>query len=298
MEILIFGGSGFVGQHLAKYLEQAGYEVWVPTRTNNTLRYGKGILYKADQVQSLLEERNKEYAIINLAGETIDSRWTQKRKKQIIDSRELVTRGIADAICNVKHKPKLLLNASAVGYYGYSDVALYTEESNNGSGFLAEVTRRWEAAANVAQNDTRVVIARMGIVLGREGGPLPRMVMPYRFFVGGKVGTGKQWVSWIHIEDLCSSFHYLIEEEKVSGAVNITAPEPVQMNEFGRAIGAALHRPHWFPVPSFAMRFMMGDMSEIVLQGHRVIPNKLLNSGYTFKFTTITSALQALLKSP
>ncbi|WP_200760300.1 TIGR01777 family oxidoreductase [Effusibacillus dendaii] len=297
MDILIFGGSGFVGQHLAKYLEKMGYQVWVASRRQQEVRYGKNVVYTLGQILPLLENREQEYGVINLAGQSINSgSWTAARKKEILESRIHVTQGITEAIMQVNRKPQVLINASAIGFYGYSDEKTFTEEDAKGTGFLAEVTQQWEETAKRAKSHTRVVLARLGVVLGRDGGALPRMATPYSFYLGGRVGTGKQWMSWVHIDDVCGIFHHCIGRDTIEGPVNVTAPVPERMDRFGKAIGDVLHKPHWIPVPSFALQLLLGEMSEIVLQGQRVLPEKMLGSGYSFQYGTVSSALQDLLK--
>lgn len=297
LDIIIFGGSGFVGQHLAKYLEDRGYQVWIASRKEQEVSYGQNLVYAPEQVLSLFENRQHEYAVINLAGQSINSgRWTAKRKRQILHSRVNLTQHIVEAINKVNRKPQSLINASAIGFYGYSDEESFTEDNKEGEGFLAEVTQQWEAAANQAISDTRVVLARLGVVLGKDGGALPRMKMPYSLYIGGKVGTGNQWLSWVHIEDVCGILHYCLEQNTISGPVNVTSPTPERMNAFGQAIGHVMNKPHWIPVPSFMLKIMLGEMSEIILQGHRVLPEKILNKGYLFKYPTLPLAMKDLLK--
>lgn len=297
MDIIIFGGSGFVGQHLAKYLENKGHQVWIASRKEQQVRFGKNVMYTPEQILSLFENMNNEYSVINLAGQSINSgRWTAERKREILQSRVNLTQYIVKAIVKVNRKPLSLINASAIGFYGYSDEVSYTEQDKKGKGFLADVTQQWEETANQAKDDTRVVLARLGVVLGRDGGALPRMILPYTFFVGGKVGTGKQWLSWVHIEDVCRILHFCIEQDTISGPVNVTSPAPERMDRFGQVLGHVMQKPHWIPVPSFMLKLLLGEMSEIVLQGHPVLPEKMLSNGYSYKHPTLSSALKDLLK--
>ncbi|MEW9671703.1 TIGR01777 family oxidoreductase [Ammoniphilus sp. 3BR4] len=297
MDIIIFGGSGFVGQHLAKYLENKGHQVWIASRKEQQVRFGKNVMYTPEQILSLFENMNNEYSVINLAGQSINSgRWTAERKREILQSRVNLTQYIVKAIIEVNRKPLSLINASAIGFYGYSDEVSFTEQDKKGKGFLADVTQQWEETANQAKDDTRVVLARLGVVLGRDGGALPRMILPYTFFVGGKVGTGNQWLSWVHIEDVCRILHFCIEQDTISGPVNVTSPAPERMDRFGQVLGHVMQKPHWIPVPSFMLRLLLGEMSEIVLQGHPVLPEKMLSNGYSYKHPTLSSALKDLLK--
>lgn len=296
MKVLIFGGSGFVGQQLAKRLLRSDYHVLIPSRNQQQLPYGEVLPYSIEQIGAVLAACKENYAIINLAGESINSgRWTPQRKQLILESRIRLTNAITEAIAKTPQKPNVLINASAVGFYGYSETQTFDEASGAGDGFLAEVTKEWEKAAFQATPFTRVVTARFGVVLGREGGALPRMVLPYRFLAGGRVGSGQQWVSWIHIDDVVGLLAHCLQDETVSGAVNVTAPHPVTMDHFGRIIGSVLNRPHWIPAPSFALQLLLGEMSEIVLQGQKVIPQVARDHGYSFEFPTVEKALADLL---
>ncbi|GIM48371.1 hypothetical protein DNHGIG_39200 [Collibacillus ludicampi] len=192
-------------------------------------------------------------------------------------------------------KPSVFVNASAIGYYGSSRSATYTEEAEAGEGFLATVTREWENAAKRASDVTRVVLARLGVVLGRDGGAFPRMIAPYHFFLGGRVGDGTQWISWIHIDDVACVLERCIADERIDGPMNLTAPQPVRMDEFGRMIAKTMRRPHWLPVPESLLRLLLGEMSEIVLKGQKVLPEKLRALGYTFQHDSLEKAIRDLL---
>lgn len=297
MQVLIFGGSGFVGQHLARRLHEAGYEVLVPSRSSRPLEYGQVFPYETDQVGKLFATLKDRYAIINLAGESINSgRWTKKRKESILQSRINLTRALSQSIASIDRKPSVFINASAIGYYGYSQDRVFTETDESGDGFLAEVTRQWEKAASQASPYTRVVTARLGVVLGRNGGALPRMVLPYYFFIGGRVGDGRQWLSWVHIDDVTGILEHCLRDENVNGPVNVTASHPVTMDQFGRTVALVLHRPHWLPVPSAALQLMLGEMSEIVLQGQHVLPQVMTSHGYRFTYSSVEAALRQLLE--
>lgn len=297
MNILIFGGSGFVGQHLARILQNSGHRVLIASRHGQPVSTGTVVSYTMDGLPALLETLGDDYAIVNLAGESINSgRWSAARKERIMTSRVTLTQGIAKAIAQANKKPSVLINASAVGYYGYSETTVYTENFPPGSGFLSEVTNVWESAATLAEGYTRVVRIRLGVVLGRDGGALGRMVMPYRLFAGGRVGTGKQWLSWIHVLDVARLILHCIRTDTISGPVNATSPKPVTMNQFGRSVAIVLGRPHWLPVPAFALKLLLGEMSEIILKGQHVIPQEALENGFSFQFAEIDDALQDLLR--
>lgn len=235
-------------------------------------------------------------AVVNLSGESIGNRrWTNAVKQEIMDSRINATRTLVQAINNGTLKPKVLLNASAVGYYGPRGDEKITEEDAHGQDFLAQVCRNWEQEAYQVQNScTRVVTLRIGVVLGKEGA-LARMVLPYRFYVGGPLGKGTQWMSWIHILDLINMMKFILEHEDVKGPVNGTAPNPVTMKDFAKLIGQVLHKPSWFPVPEILLKIALGQMSEMLLHGQRAIPAKILKAGFTFKYPELRAALEDLL---
>lgn len=300
MNVIIFGGSGFVGQHTAKVLVEQGYNVLIATRQAQTsMKYGQALVYEHKQLDDLFRAQTTPYAIVNLAGESINSgRWTDSRRQDILDSRVHLTRLIATAIENAAAPPVAFISASAVGYYGYSLTSEFTEASPSGQGFLAEVTRRWEAEAIKARSLTRVVLMRLGMVLGHEAGALPRMRLPYRFFLGGPIGSGKQWISWIHVEDVAHAILACLEDTQYQGAINFVSPFPVIMQQFGTTLGEVMHRPHWLPVPALAVQVALGQMSEIVLEGQKVIPLRLQQAGYSFRYPGLSEALFSLLHSP
>jgi uncharacterized protein len=297
LNVILFGGTGFIGQAISQYFIAQGFGVFIPSRRVKPVKYGKVIPCDLSKVKELLETETEDYFVINLAGESINSgRWTRDRKQRILGSRVQTTRAIVESITACQRKPKLFISASAVGYYGYSETSTFVEKDLAGDGFLAEVTKKWEDEANKAKGQTRVILSRFGLVLGETGGALPQMALPYKFFIGGKVGSGKQWVSWIHVQDIARIFHYCLEHEEIKGAVNFTTPTPIPMHEFGQTLARVLHRPYWLPVPSFALKLLFGEMSEIILQGQKVIPEKVVQSGYTFQYPTIESALMQLMR--
>jgi uncharacterized protein (TIGR01777 family) len=235
--------------------------------------------------------------IVNLAGESIAARrWSTAQKERISASRIESTRAIADAIEMMGSKPKVLINASGVGYYGDVKTGDVTEDSPGGNDFFAELCRRWEAEAQRAREfGVRVVNLRTGVVLHSSGGALTRFLLPFKLFVGGPLGNGYQWLSWIHREDALRAILFALENPSLTGPLNITAPEPVTMREFCRSLGKALRRPSWIPVPEFALRIALGEMADVVLKGQRAIPKKLLDAGFTFQFPRIDDALLDLL---
>lgn len=297
MKIAITGGTGLVGSALSSELVRNGHEVIILTRKSNEQnshnpRYVQW-LNPADKPENELEGID---AIVNLAGATINDRWTDEYKQKIIDSRIKATTEVNRIIKALKNKPPVLINASAVGYYGTSLTDVFNEQSEPGNDFLADTVRRWEAAANQAKElGTRVVLCRFGVILDKNGGALPKMIMPYKFFAGGKVGSGAQWLSWIHIDDVIQGIIFAIEHAQLNGPVNFVSPTPVTMNHFGKILSKVLGRPHWLPVPSFALKIALGDMSMLVLEGQNVMPAKLQNAGFSYKFPETEKALKEIL---
>lgn len=298
MDVLIFGGSGLIGQALAQQLTLSGDRPWVFSRSGRPVPLGNVVSYSINTLRQDIEALplERDYAIVNLAGESISSgRWTERRKQAIRNSRVFLTQALAEVIGQLESPPSVFVSGSAVGYYGSSTSRTFTESSPSGVGFLPEVTRAWEQAARDAEPYTRVVLLRTGVVLSQKGGALTQMILPYKLFAGGRVGSGEQWVSWIHIADMVGIITYCLNNPGISGVVNATAPSPVVMDEFGKTIGTAMKRPHWFPVPSALMRVLFGEMSEILLEGQRVLPNAIVQGGYEFQFPNVAEALADLL---
>lgn len=296
MKIVIAGGSGFIGQKLTTALRQEGHELIILSRKEKNSK---------SYVQWLREgaypEKEIGYAdvFINLAGVSInEGRWTDKHQAQIYESRMTATDELLRIISVLPKKPAILVNASAIGLYPASENAIYTEQSGDiADDFLAKTVHDWEQkAATVESEGIRAVFMRFGVVLGKEGGALPLMALPYKLFVGGTVGSGKQWMSWVHIEDLIRAIVFVINTQSINGPVNVTAPFPKRMNYFGQTIGKVLNRPHWLPMPSFAMQLLLGNKSALVLKGQHVIPKVLQESRFTFTYPTLEAALQNLLK--
>jgi len=294
MKVAITGGSGFVGQALTKLLLERGHDVFILTRSEKASSEDVQMVYWLGDGAEPEHYVDGMDAWINLAGTSInDGRWTEVQKQKIYDSRMKATDEVLRILGKVTKKPSVLVNSSAIGIYPPSEHATYNEQSPaRGSDFLAKTVEDWEKkASSVEQFGTRVVVGRFGIVLGKENGALPLMALPYRLGVGGQVGSGKQWVSWVHETDVARAILYAIEHEDFKGPFNLTSPNPIQMNEFGEILGAVLHRPHWVPVPSFALKFALGDKSQLVLEGQRVMPEKLLTHGFKFTFPYLKEAL-------
>jgi uncharacterized protein len=293
MKIAISGGSGFIGTHLINYLLEKQYEVILITRAKKTIQQ-KVVCVTWNELDQDSQRLEKLDAWINLAGETINQRWTSAAKSRIMDSRIRIIQHMAELLEKLQDKPKVIINSSAVGIYGTSDTETFTENSmTRSTDFLSEVVVQWEKATELFKG-IRVVRLRTGLVLGLNGGPLPSMIMPYRFGVGGRVGKGTQWVSWIHIQDVVRLIEFCITTDQLSGTVNATSPNPVTMEQFGRTIAKVWHRTHLFPVPSFVLKLLFGEMSVLVLEGQRVLPQVLIKHDYVFQYKELEAALRQL----
>jgi len=297
MNILITGGRGFIGTALTEVLLKEGHNVVITTRRGDNLWYeDRGILRWLPPALIPSDIISRIDAVINLAGEPIASgRWTRKKKEMILHSRVDTTRALVQSIRNAANPPRVMLSASAIGYYGPHGDEDVTEETPAGNDFLAQVCRAWEdEAVKAEESGTRVVILRIGLVLATHGGLLTRMITPFKLFVGGRIGDGRQWFSWIHLDDVIGIIKYTIEQEGIRGPVNLTAPVPVRNAEFSYALGRALHRPSWFILPGFIVRLILGEFGGVILTGQRVIPHRVLKAGYRFIYPEVDLALKAL----
>lgn len=297
MKCVISGGTGFIGRRIVDRLLHNGHYVGVWSR--------KPGLEKRNAVQSFFwdplqgeppeESLNKMDAVIHLAGEQVAQRWNPEVKRRIRDSRVLGTRRLVDAIGRVQHKPTVLVCASAIGYYGDRGDEVLTESSGPGSGFLADVCRAWEEeAGRAADFGLRVVKLRVGFVLGKDGGALAQMAPAFRAFVGGRLGSGRQWMPWIHAADLAEMFVYATENG-VSGVWNACSPNPVTNAAFTKELGSVLGRPTLFPVPPFALKLAFGEVGQHMLDSARVVPEAALKAGYRFRYPELGPALKNLL---
>ncbi len=299
MPIVIAGGSGFLGQALARGLAQDGHEVVILTRRPRGPgpRPSRAVSWTPDgSVGPWASIISGAEALINLAGESIAARrWTTAQKQRIRDSRLLATRSLTGAIERASTPPAVFISGSATGYYGPVDDQIVTEEHPPGTDFLARVAVDWEAAAMGAQARTRVVCVRTGIVLARDGGALPKMLPPFYVGAGGPVGSGRQYWPWIHQQDWTDLVRFAIRHPAVTGPLNATAPAPVTNAEFARALGHALRRPAFLPVPASALKILLGEMAEaLLLSGQRAVPAKAERHGYTFTFKHLDDALRSL----
>jgi uncharacterized protein (TIGR01777 family) len=288
VKIIVSGGSGFVGKPLVQRLLKRGDEVLILSRDPAKVSAGRSIPWSA------VDEAGSADVVINLAGENVGSgRWTAERKRRILESRLGATSALVEAMRRAPSKPRTFISASAVGFYGVHGDETLDETSPNGAGFLAEVTRRWEEIAQSADGIARVTIFRFGVVLARGGGALQKMLLPFRLGIGGPIGSGHQWMSWVDREDVLRAMEWAIDRPEVRGTYNITAPEPVRNRDFARALGRVLHRPSFMPVPGFLLRLMFGDMAdEALLGGQRVIPARATREGFTFAYPTLDSSLR------
>lgn len=299
MKIVIAGGSGFLGQPLAHSLLSRGHEVVVLTRGRS--RTDSGITYVTWNPDKELGAWHSTIdgadAVVNLAGAGIaDQRWSASRKQVLRGSRVDATRALVAAMRSASVRPKVFLTGSAIGFYGPQpeDGPVLDESAPPGSDFLSTLAVDWEAEAHAASAlGCRVIIIRTGVVLAREGGALQKLIPPFRFFVGGPIGSGRQVMSWIHRTDWVELVVWLLRHEQAAGVYNATAPEPATNAEFSRALGAALGRPSWLPVPGFALKLIVGEMAgPALLAGQRVVPHRTLDAGFTFQFPEITAAMR------
>jgi hypothetical protein len=299
MKVFMTGGTGFVGTYLSRELAQAGHAITIlsrraqpPAATRAGISLVTGDPTQEGPWMAAVPEHDW---IINLAGASIFSRWTEARKQEIMESRERTTRNLVAALAKGDRR-QLFCSTSAVGIYGARGDEELTEDSPTEAGFLGEVTRTWEAEALKAQDlGVRVVVTRFGVVLGRDGGALSQMTPLFKKFLGGPIGSGVQYFSWIHQADLARAFRFIQENPQISGPVNLTAPNPVRNRELARALGRVLHRPSFMPTPEFMLRLVLGEFADTLLTGQKVLPQRLLDAGFTFKFPTIETALADLL---
>lgn len=303
MRILITGGTGTIGDRLVDHLIQHGHALTIVSRQPYKPAHlpAKLTFVRWDGRTAAGWSRHlaEADAVVHLAAANLaDAPWTDERKKIIRASRVDSGRAVVEAFEAADRKPGVLVQASAVGYYGtHDDERVLTEESEPGSDFLADVCREWEASTGpVERLGVRRVIIRTGVMFDPQGGAFPRLMMPFRFFVGGPVGSGSQWMSWIHHQDTVSAIRFLIENEAARGPFNLTAPGPVRNREFARALGRQLKRPSFMPAPAFVLERLYGEMATVVLEGQRVMPKRLQELGYPFMFPDLDAALLSLVK--
>ncbi|MBE9116205.1 TIGR01777 family protein [Lusitaniella coriacea LEGE 07157] len=305
MKVVVTGATGFVGSRLVEKLQANGDRVLVLTRNpQKAQKVFPPAAFPQVEIASYspTESGNWQSAIagydgvVHLAGHPIaEDRWTPEVKEKILKSRQLGTQKIVEAIAQANPKPQVLVNASAVGYYGTSETATFDETSSPGNDFLAEVCQTWEAKAQkVKDSGVRLVILRFGIVLG-DGGALAKMLPPFKLFAGGPLGSGRQWFSWIHREDLVDLILEALKNPSMAGIFNGTAPNPVRVTQLCETLGEVLNRPSWLPVPSFALELLLGDGAKVVLEGQNVLPKATQATGFKYQYPTLKSALKEIV---
>jgi uncharacterized protein (TIGR01777 family) len=300
MKILITGGTGFVGTQLSSRLIQDGNEITILTRSLKSAKgaspgisYLEGDPTKKGPWQEAIKNHD---GIINLAGASIFSKWTDEHKKAIRESRVNTTRNIVEGIPSHPSKKMTFLSTSAVGYYGFSGDEELVEDSPPGNDFLARIAAEWEGEALKAkEKGVRVVMTRFGIVLGEKGGALGQMIPLFKKYIGGPIGSGKQWFSWVHIKDLAEAFVFLTRHPEISGPVNVCSPNPVRNKDLAKALGKTLHKPSFMPAPGFMVKLVLGEFGSVILEGQRVIPRRLLENGFVFQYPDIEKALQSII---
>lgn len=302
MRVAITGGSGLIGRALSASLARDHHEVIILSRHPEqvvglpaVVRAERWNPHIAEECRHLVEEAD---AVVNLAGENIAARrWTVDRKKQIRDSRLNAGRAMLQALESATRRPRVVVQASAVGYYGLCGDEELNEESPPGKDFLAQLAIDWEVStAQIERLGVRRAIIRTGVVLSPEGGAFPRLLLPFRLFVGGPLGSGRQWFPWIHIADEVGAIRFLLENESASGPFNLSAPHPVTNADFARMVGRQTKRPAFLPTPAFLLRLLFGEMATVLLDGQRAFPGRLMLMGYNFRFPEAEGALQDLLR--
>jgi uncharacterized protein (TIGR01777 family) len=297
MKIFITGGTGFIGRQLIARLVKLGHRVTLLSRSPKSpaLPDTEKIVAAPDSTGEWQQVMKTHDAVINLAGSSIFCRWSERNRQQIISSRVMTTRNVATALNEPDSLVRTLINASAIGYYGNTGEIEVTETAPPGNDFLAEVTRKWEAEA-VKCSSARVVCCRFGVVLGKSDGPLAKMLPAFRFGLGSSLGSGRQWFSWIHIDDLIEAICFILDQETLTGPINLTAPEPVTNRQFSISLAQALKRPFFMPsLPSFMLKLLLGETASLLLNSNKVKPAILEKSSFIFKFGDIDSALVGLV---
>ncbi|XP_047323257.1 epimerase family protein SDR39U1 homolog, chloroplastic [Impatiens glandulifera] len=301
MTVSITGATGFIGKRLVQRLQADNHNVNVLTRSRSK---AQSIFPVKDFPQIIIaEEANWKdciqgsNAVVNLAGTPISTRWSPEIKKDIKDSRTRVTSKVVDIMNNLQDdvRPSVLVSATAVGYYGASETKVFDEKSPSGNDYLAEVCREWEASALRVNKDVRLALIRIGVVLGKDGGALAKMIPLFVMFAGGPLGSGRQWFSWIHLDDIVDLIYEALSNPSYKGVINGTSPNPVRLGEMCEQLGTALGRPSWLPVPEIALKTVLGEGATVVLEGQKVIPARAKELGFTFRYPRVKDALRAII---
>ena len=297
MKILITGGTGFIGRILCHRLLDLDHELIVLSRRPEQVSKLCGDAVAAISNLDDLPTNESIGAIINLSGEGIaDARWTRRRKQKLLDSRIDITEQLIAYVAKAKHKLSIMISGSAVGYYGNNYDTEHDEITDNPDDFAQQLCKKWEAAAEpVKDHGVRLCILRTGLVIGKDGGFVKRMLLPFKLGLGGRLGDGNQWMSWIHKDDLIAIIEMLLTSPDLEGNFNATAPEPVTNAEFSLCLAKNLNRPAIFPVPAIVLKLLLGEMSELLLGGQKVIPENLMEQKFRFQFKSLDSALKAVL---
>jgi hypothetical protein len=305
MRVVIAGGSGLIGRALSDALRADGHAVAILSRDPARCTTPDGVdvrRWDARTADGWLDLVESADAVVNLAGENLagsgllPARWNAAQKDRIRDSRIEAGRAIVQAFLAAKTRPQVLVQASGVGYYGALGDEPVTEEAPPGDDFLARLAIDWEASTQPLETlGVRRVVVRTGVVLSRDGGAFPRLALPYRLFAGGPLGSGRQWVPWVHLADEVSAIRFLMDQPHATGAFNLTAPEPVINRELGRVLGRVLSRPSLFPAPALLLRALLGEVADLVLTGQRAVPSRLQALGFRFRYPTLEPALRDLL---
>ncbi|KAK4337871.1 hypothetical protein RND71_042358 [Anisodus tanguticus] len=301
MIVSVTGATGFVGKRLVQRLHADKHQIRVLTRSRSKAQS----IFPVKEFPGIVIAEEPEWrnciegstAVVNLAGTPISTRWSPEIKKDIKQSRIRVTSQVVELINNSQDdaRPKVLISATAVGYYGTSETRVFDEQSPSGNDYLAEVCREWEEAAIKINDDVRLALIRIGVVLGKDGGALAKMIPIFMMFAGGPLGSGKQWFSWIHLDDLVDLMYEALSNPSYKGVINGTAPNPVRLGEMCEQLGSVLGRPSWLPVPEIALKAVLGEGAAVVLDGQKVVPTKAKELGFPFKYRYIKDALKAIM---
>jgi uncharacterized protein len=302
MKIILSGGTGFIGKALLAHLSALGHEIVLLTRSPQAYSHLKApnvYLESWDgyQLGPWSHHVDGSEAIINLSGEGVaNKRWSEEQKQILLKSRTQTSKILVEAITQAAHRPQIVISASGAGFYGDRQEEELTEDSPKGQGFLADVSElREQEVSPLKEMGIRTVSLRLGVVLGKNGGAFKKMLLPFQYGLGGPLGSGRQWFPWIHRDDVIHIIQFILDHQEIAGPVNITAPHPVTMNEFAKTLGKTLHRPTFFKVPAFALKLLLGEMSQVILASQKVLPKKLTDANFKFQYPEIETALKAIL---